>query len=89
MTTRFGKIGGAYVATVALADSEESFMAVVSEYMRELRLVVVEAEDVEPMATRLQAGSPEPDLVRLAHALSASAPVAMNVFDTYPLEDGN
>jgi len=82
-------IGGAYAATVALASSGDEFLATVDVYLRTMNLVVVEAEDVEPMRVRLHDGAPDDALKALASALTDSQPVGLTVFDTYPRDDND
>lgn len=81
-------IGGAYASVVVLASSRSEFIASVEKHVRDLDLYLVEAEDIEPLRERLLTASPDDALLEAASRLNTRHPVAIDVFDLYPLDEG-
>lgn len=82
-----GKAAGAFVPVVALAGNETEVVSQMTSKIESYDLDVVKIEDLEPLATALARGTLSSDLVGLAHALTADAPVAFGSFHSYPGEE--
>lgn len=86
-TTCIGNRGGAYAATVALAEDEKEFAERVEQFMAPMDLHVLEIENVETLAARLRESEVEEELVEIAKTLSEDDPVGVDTLDTYPAEE--
>ncbi len=85
--TVLGSAHGAYGAVLALASNGDEFGRLVAVYMTSNDLRIIEIEDTEPLAERLQASSPDAAILALAASLSSAEPVIVDCFDTYADDD--
>lgn len=81
--TTLGSAAGAVVPIVALAYSQDGFVARTVAILNECDFEVAEIEDIEPIAERLNRCDVASHIVELADSLTEDSPVAFGTFQVY------
>ena len=80
---------GAFVPILALAKDLENFTSITTSFLRSLELDVIEIEDIQLFEERRKSASVVKEIEALATALTESAPVAVDTFQTYEQPDAD
>jgi hypothetical protein len=78
-----GKAPGAFVASIALAESPEAFAQKVTEVLNKSKFDVLGIEDIELLERRRSRHLINPDILKLAEQVTKENPVAIATFHSY------
>ena len=74
---------GAFVPTIALAGSFDTFVSIMTKELESYDFEVIEIEDIKPFKDRLNNSDVDDEIKVLAEGLSDKYPIAFDVFQAY------